>query len=301
MRKALRKILIGLAAVLAAAIVLSLVGVAMFRGTPAWYRVADGDRPTDAQREQLARAAENKMIEAQNWAATVRADAQRAQRATESTTTAPVTARAQASHVIEFSDRELNALFDKWSVLHGWRDAYAGYLEDPRVILQDDRLILAGRMRELGGAVASFQFRPHLDQATGKLRLDIVRVTGGKLPMPEGAWAKWRDKIVNSTREHLPEWRAQARIDASGAANFPAMAATLSRLLFAVAERQPAEPVLFLPLAGERDSVPVKVADVAVETGKLTLVVEPMSPAERVALLERIRSPQSKDAQASGH
>jgi hypothetical protein len=297
MRKAVRKILIGFAAVVAAVIVLSLIGVAMFRGTPAWYRVADGDRPTAAQREQLARAAENKMIEAQNWAATVRADAQRAQRAG---TTAPATARAQASHVIEFSDRELNALFDKWSVLHGWRDAYADHLDDPRVILQDDRLILAGRMRELGGAVASFQFRPHLDDATGKLRLDIVRVTGGKLPMPESAWARWRDQIVKSTREHLPAWRAKARIDASGAANFPAMAATLSRLLFDVAEKQPAEPVLFLPLAGDGESVPVKVADVAVETGKLTLVVEPMTPAERVALLQRIRTPQANDAQASG-
>ena len=281
-------------------VVLAGLGVAMFRGTPTWYTT--GEQPTAAQREQLARAAENKMIEAQNWAATLRADAQRAQRAA-AAATAPATARAQASHVIEFSDQELNALFDKWSVLHGWRDAYANYLQDPRVILQDDRLILAGRMRELGGAVASFQFRPHLDRASGKLRLDIVRVTGGKLPMPEGAWAKWRDQIVNSTRENLPRWRAQARIDASGAANFPAMAATLSRLLFAVAAKQPADPVLFLPLAGDGESVPVKVADVAVETGKLTLVVEPMTPAERVALLERIRTAQGDDgsAQASGN
>ena len=294
MRNAFRKILVVLATVLAAVVVLSAVGVAMFKGTPAWYATAAGERPTDAQREGLARAAENKMINAQNWAATVRADAQRAQRATAATTTA----RAEASHVIEFSDHELNALFDKWSVLYGWRDKYAGYLEDPRVILQNDRLILAGRMRELG-AVASFQFRPHLDPA-GKLRLDIVRVTGGRLPMPEGAWVKWRDQLVNSAREHLPAWRAQARIDASGAANHPAMAATLSRLLFAVAGRQAAEPVLVLPLAGERGSVPVKVANVAVETGKLTLTVQPLTPAERTTLLQRIRAPQGNDAQASG-
>jgi hypothetical protein len=100
----------------------------------------------------------------------------------------------------------------------------------------------------------------------------------------------------------MPVWRAQAQIDASGAANFPAMAATLSRLLFAVAGKQAAEPVLFLPIAGERDSVPVKVVNVAVETGKLTLVVEPLTPAERVALLQRIRTAQGNDnAQASGY
>ncbi|MEA2708814.1 MAG: hypothetical protein QOF78_1415 [Phycisphaerales bacterium] len=302
MKNLLRKVLLAVAALLAVVIVLSVVGVVMFKGTPAWYGDVAGQRPTDAQREQLARAAENKMIDAQNWAATLRADAQRAERnandpAHRVASTAP---RAQASHVIEFSDQELNALFDKWSTLHGWRDKYAEYLEDPRIVLQDDRLILAGRLRELG-AVASFQFRPQLD-AQGKLRLDVVRVTGGRLPLPEGMWVKWREQLVQSSRRHMPVWRAQAQIDASGAANFPAMAATLSRLLFAVAGKQAAEPVLFLPIAGERDSVPVKVVNVAVETGKLTLVVEPLTPAERVALLQRIRTAQGNDnAQASGY
>jgi hypothetical protein len=40
---------------------------------------------------------------------------------------------------------------------------------------------------------------------------------------------------------------------------------------------------------------------VAVETGKLTLVVQPLTPAERVALLQRIRAPRGSDAQASGN
>jgi hypothetical protein len=299
MRKFIRRSLIGLAAVVAAGVVLSAVGAAMFKGTPAWYRATVDAKPTEAQREQLAHAAENKMIEAQNWAATVRADAQRAQRAVAAgggpSTSA---ARAESSHVIAFTDAELNALFDKWSTLYGWRDNYAAYLEDPRIVLRDDRLIFAGRLRELG-AVASFQFRPHRDDA-GQLKLDLVRVSGGRLPLPEGVWVKWRDQIVDSARKNMPAWRARANVDPSGAANFPMMAATLSRLLFAVAERRAAEPVLFLPLAGQRDSVPVKVADVAVETGKLTLVVEPLSPAERVALLERVRTESSANARAAG-
>ena len=310
MRKSIRTTLIAVVALVAAALVLSAVAAALYKGTPAWYRAAAGDSPTPAQREQLARAAENKMIEAQNWAATVRADAQRARGASAGSRAAGgsaagaaaagrvATPRAEASHLIAFSDRELNALFDKWSSLHGWRDKYTVYLEDPRIILQDDRLILAGRMREIG-AVASFQFRPRLD-GDAKLHLDLVRVAGGKLPLPEGVWAKWRDQIVQSARRHLPRWRAQARIDSSGAANQPMMAATLSRLLFAVAAKQPAEPVLFLPLAGQKDSVPVKVSDLLVETGTLTLRVEPLSPAERTALLNRIRAPDGSDAQASG-
>jgi hypothetical protein len=295
MRTLLRRIVIVVAAVAAAALVLSAVGAAMFKGTPAWYRATVDHRPSDAEREQLAHAAESEMIEAQNWAATVRADAQRAQR---TSTSSP--ARAGGSHVIAFADAELNALFDKWSTLYGWRDKYAQYLEDPRVICKGDLLILAGRMKEIG-AVASFQFRPHLDDA-GRLRLDLVRVTGGRLPLPEGVWVKWRDPIVDSARRNMPSWQARAAVDASGSANFPMMAATLSRLLFAVAERKSAEPVLFLPLAGERDSVPVKVADVSVETGKLTLVVEPLAGAERTALVERVKSAASEpNARAAGN
>ena len=63
------------------------------------------------------------------------------------------------------------------------------------------------------------------------------------------------------------------KIDLRGAANFPAVAATLSRLLFAVSDHRAADPILFLPLAGggDGDSVPVKVAAVGVEEGKLTL------------------------------
>src|SRR5688500_13391942 len=126
MRKLLRRTLIAVTALVAAAVVLSVVGVAMFKGTPTWYRRAAADRPTTAQREQLARAAENKMIEAQNWAATLRADAERGRRAANASSTTNLSSRdatrrassaaprAESSHVIEFTDGELNALFDKW-------------------------------------------------------------------------------------------------------------------------------------------------------------------------------------------
>ena len=63
-------------------------------------------------------------------------------------------------------------------MLYGLRDKYSDYLDDPKVVLRDGRLILAGRLRELG-TVASFQFKPTIDDS-GKLRLDLVRVTGGR-------------------------------------------------------------------------------------------------------------------------
>ena len=80
------------------------------------------------------------------------------------------------------------------------------------------------------------------------------------------------------------------------------MAATLSQLLFNVADKQVAEPVLFLPLADRGHAVPVKVAEVAIEEGKLTLLVEPLTAPQRADLLARIRSPQPNGAaQAAGN
>jgi hypothetical protein len=138
-------------------------------------------------------------------------------------------------------------------------------------------------------AVASFVFRPKVDDR-GKLRLDLVRVAGGRLPLPDIVWGKWRDRIVDSLRRQMPQWRSSARIDSAGAANFPAMATTLSRLLFNTAQRRPAEPILFLPLVERGQAVPVRVADVHITDDKLTLLVEPLTVDQRTALLDRIRA-----------
>ena len=88
----------------------------------------------------------------------------------------------------------------------------------------------------------------------------------------------------------MPQWRQGARIDAAGAANFPAMAVTLSRLLFATARREPAEPILLLPLVERGQAVPVRVVDVRISDDKLTLRVEPLTGDQRTALLDRIRA-----------
>jgi hypothetical protein len=303
MKKWLKRTLLLVALVLAVVLLLSGVAVSLFHGTPAWYEPGSawGGPAGKGEAEQLARSAENKLIDAQNWGAAVVADARRARAATRSatrpggTTPAP---RAAESHEIAFSQDELNALFDKWSTAYGWRDKYSAYLDDPRIVLHEGKLILAGRLKELG-AIASFQFRPSVD-ASGRLRLDLVRVTGGRLPLPDVVWVKWRDQIAAALRQRMPQWRAEAKIDPTGAANTAAMAATFSQLFFAVADGQAAEPVLFMPLIDRGQSVPVRVTAVSVSDDKLTLRAEPLTPAQRAALLEHIKSaPASPVAQAS--
>ncbi len=288
MRKWTRRGLILIAALLATGLLLSAVGVHMFHATPDWYqpRVAAAIPP--ARREQLARGAENKLIDAQNWAAEWRADQVRSARAVESGAAPPAT-RASSSRLFALSQDELNALFDKWSALYGWSRKYSEFIEDPALILRDGRLILAAKVKDLG-AVASFQFRPWID-SNGKLRLDLVKVTGGTLPLPNAVWTGYRDQLAQSIRRRLPEWRQAAQIDASGAANQFAMAAQMGRLFLNITQDRPADPIIFLPLLERGQSVPVRVKEARVEDGQLSLAVEPLTAEERAALLARVRSP----------
>ncbi|MEO6435769.1 MAG: hypothetical protein ABIP55_08410 [Tepidisphaeraceae bacterium] len=304
MRNWVRKLLLLVALLLALAAALSGVGVALFKGTPDWY---GSDAASAADRARLARDAENKLIEAQNWAATLRADEERAARLRAkagASATLPA-ARAEATHLVEFSQQEVNALLDKWSTLHNWRSKYGEFLEDPQVVLRDGNLILAARVRDLG-AIVSFQFRPQLTEE-GDLKLDLLKVTGGRLRLPEAVWSAWRNRLVASLQRRMPEWSRRAQISPTGSANVPAMTATLSRLLIDVAARKPADPVLFFPLADGGASVPVKVADVNIEDHTLKLRVRPLTPDERAALLARIRSgdplstaPPPRETQAAG-
>ena len=197
------------------------------------------------------------------------------------------TTRAAGSFVVEFSQDEINALFEKWSVLYGWGEKYREFVEEPEIVLRDGRLILAGKVRSFG-AVLSVQFSPSMDNA-GQLRLELAEVAGGRLPLPDAMWRSYRSSIESALRRRMSAWRAQAKIDASGAANAPAMDATMAQLFFHTMRNEPADPVLFLPLAEGGDSVPVKLRGVQVDDGKLSLAVVPMTTQERRSLLERIR------------
>ena len=55
----------------------------------------------------------------------------------------------------------------------------------------------------------------------------------------------------------------------------------MAELFFHIMRHEPADPVLFLPLADRADSVPVRITDIEIDDGKLMLAVVPLSPAER--------------------
>jgi hypothetical protein len=286
MRKWIKRTLLAIASLLCAAAVLSASGVLMFKAAPAWYHPRGTGSPQE--RAAAAERAEAQIEQTHNWAAKVKADEDKVLYARRTGAAAPTT-RATDPLTITFTEQELSAFFDKWSTAYHWSDKYAAYIEDPAIVLRDGRLILAAKVKELG-AIASFQFRPALD-ATGRLRLELVRVMGGRLPLPDAVWTPQRDKIASSLRRNLPMWQGSAKIEENGASNFATMAASLSRLFLGALHRQAVDPILFLPLVDQGKSVPVRLTQLDIDDARLTMTVVPLNPAERVRLLNRIRSP----------
>jgi uncharacterized protein YpmS len=279
----LRKRLILLLAVLLGAAVTALaVGFFLFRAEPTWYRPVE--IPAE-EREAAAQRATNKLALIQNQVARARAAERMARPATNDTTT-PATDPSDIAITVTLTDVELNAFFDKWIAWNNWKAAYDPYIADPVLVLDDGRVIIAARVKELD-TVASLHVRPSVDER-GQLRLDVERVLGGKLPLPESVLGDYRSRLARSIAQRLPRWRAHSALERAGAPNTPLILATMSQLLINVLDERPADPVLFLPLVGQR-AVPVKLTHVNIADHAMTLTVEPLDAQDRAELLQRIR------------
>jgi hypothetical protein len=77
-------------------------------------------------------------------------------------------------------------------------------------------------------------------------------------------------------------------VTGNGTVNIDAVSAGLTEALLRVLHDEPAEPVIFLPVAGH-GAVPARLTDVSVQDQTLSLTVRPMTPAERAAFLARVK------------
>jgi hypothetical protein len=257
------------------------------RGTPDWYQP---QLMTADERDAAAQRATNKLVEVQNQAALARAEEHQGRSQPPSMTgspTDPIT--------ISFTDQEINAFFQKWSVWESVRASYEKYFTDPYIVIQNGQLILAGKLKELN-AIASLEFEPRID-ARGQLDLKLAHVLVGKLPLPQRLFAQYQDRATAGLEARLPMWRKYANIDSTGVANGNAISASMGQLLVNVLREQSSEPLLFLPMI-EHGCLPVRVSDVKIEDHTLMLIVHPMTFDERAELLQRIRSGQTTEAGA---
>jgi hypothetical protein len=292
--KWLKRTLLGVALVLFAAIIFSAGGIILLRGTPDFYQPAS---MTPEDHAAAARRAEDKLATINNYAADAYSSAVQSNRAAADGTHPPAT--KPSTFEVAFTDQELNALFQNWSRLNGWKAAYEQYVHDPVLIFRNNRVILAGKatFSDLN-AVVSVHLQPRLTDR-GELDLLLVRVQGGRLPLPRALLQKYIDEGREEIQERLPAWQRHARIDANGAANGSTIAAAMGKLALQTLDQEPAAPVAFLPMMVQDITVPVKITEVRVEGNTLTLSAELLDAPERAALLEEIREPYATETAAA--
>jgi len=298
-RKWLRTLLVVAAILLIAVLGTGLVMWRMVRAQPSFYHLVSLPRE---QMEAAAQSATNKFVTIQNQAARIHAGERAGLRAPPpSAGEKGVSATAPASPdalSVTFTDTELNAFFDKWSNFQNWKEQYQHYVEDPIVILKDGRIILAGKLKD-ADLIASLHFEPRVTQ-DGKLDLQLVQVLGGTLPLPESVISGYEGKIVDALHRQLPGWQRSASFDSGGAANHPLICATLAKLCMRMLNHEPAEPVLFLPIFGQKGSVPVRLTQVRIDDGSMTLTVEPLNHDQQTALLEHVKTDEKSLAGVEG-
>jgi hypothetical protein len=264
-----------------------------FRSRPDWYPVQLLD---EASRSAATRSVEDKIIGMQNWALNTNANERNRKSGIRPDSPGYIPAPDPVKH-ISFSEAELNAFFFQWGDAMHWKDRYSEFIEDPVLALADNRIILGANVKELDTFV-SVHFQPSID-SDGKLRLTLVKVMGGKLPLPRAFWNGYRHKLNDAMVAKVAQSQKRAAIADDGSMNHDAMVAEMNKLLLRALNDEPAEPVLFLRHDNSHDNaMPVKLTHVAIADKTIDLTVIPLSAEERTALLRQIREPLPNTAAA---
>jgi hypothetical protein len=196
---------------------------------------------------------------------------------------------------LSFTQDEINSFLWKWS--QQYKSTYEHYLTNPYVSVEDGSIVLMATVPEFDRVVSAF-FEPKLDEQ-GMLHSDLASVKLGSLPLPQSLFSSKREKVESALKTRLPNWQNHAKIDSTGLANSDAQAAWLGQLVLQLLNHEPSPAVVFVHTE-KSSTVPVRLTNVTVEKGALTITVQPMSAEERAKLLEQIRTPQQSQLPAVG-
>src|SRR5688500_12770756 len=270
------RILKPLLRILIAALLLGAVGLGvlyyMSRRTPSNYQ------PTALSQEQIdaasARVDTQKMPDLLNLASRSHAVASATHRARASGQPVPPGATQPAAPVtVSFTQDEINSSLIKWT--REYPGAIESYVTGPYVAVEKDRLILMASVAELG-RVVSMHLEPKIDDQ-GRFRCDATSVSLGSLPLPDSMFAKYRTQLESSLKTKMTLWQRGAKMDPGGAINADARALLLSRVALQMLAGEPAPAFLCLPKNFQdwNQTVAVRLTDVTVEKGAVTITVQP--------------------------
>ncbi len=260
MMKWLKRLLLLIALALLVVIGFLLVGVYRVQSRPAWYRVG---HLTTQQAADQARSMEDKLVELRNWAQEGTA----------------------GSMTITLTNDELESFSEKWA--SQWKDRYAEVLSDLKVYTDDSAFIVAGHLKGRN-ILASLQFAPRITP-DGQLDPNLLRVNGGTLPLPEVVQEKPKARAVKQLRKSLPAVIEESALSVSALANDAMRKAAVTQLILAMLQHTPSEPYLYIQ-TNAKASVPVRIEQISVANGLLSMKLARTSPEERIKLLERMKS-----------
>src|SRR4051794_37555354 len=263
---------------------------------PDWYPAKALD---PAALNEAVQSVRHKFEGVQGWAADTNAH-ERAQLSGRDPVATDSADPVEKTKTISLTDAELNAFFSQWDNTLNLSDKYSHYLTDPVLVLQDGRIILAANVKELD-TIASVHLEPRLDDK-GMLHLDIVRVMGGSLPLPQSFFGAYRDKFSRMLEGRIAQESQRAKIAPDGSANGAAVAAGMNLLLLHALNNEAADPILFLPhdLAHKGNGLPVKLTAVKIESKTISLTVQPLTAEERQDLLQKLSQPPAPQHRAGG-
>ncbi len=276
-----KRLVFSVALLVVVAVTGGIVAWRLGHSSPDWYRIRHLDPQAAAA---AARSIDDKVIATLSWAAEAQSAETRARNGTASQPAQGVT-----SWPITFSEDELNALFHQWEHTSKWDERYVTYISDPAVVLHEGHLILAATARELG-TVISAHFEPQID-SNGKLRMKLLSVRSGRLPIPQAAFSKYQTQLEERLRFTLPQYQRRATIAPDGYSNGDAAAAAMAKLLLKSLHDEPAEPLLFVPVPAQKTFLPVRISELKIEDKNISFKVDALKAGQRQALLQYLQEP----------
>ncbi|HEX8916186.1 MAG TPA: hypothetical protein VF796_27805, partial [Humisphaera sp.] len=288
-------------------LLLAVLGVVVFVGYGLWVMHKTGVRPswyrnplTPAARAAAEKSGYTKLSGLQTWVQESRQfDASHAR---EPVPTDPTTAPS-STHTLTLTEDELNVMLAPQEKMLLTR--YGQWIDEPYLRLHGGRLILAVTLKDTG-RVLSVYVEPKLTDDGFMLSIDRLEL--GEQNVFKFLWTGYVGKLGEQCRPKLDEVRKTAgwierrlpdgtRLAGPDMGNEAAVASAMNRLVLRSIEGQPADPVLFLPVDGkfEHGGFPMRVTEVKVNDGNLSLTFKPLTPAERDHLMARLKAVYGKE------
>ena len=198
---------------------------------------------------------------------------------------------------LDFTGDELDTYFNKWLSDNSYSDAFASHLSEPRLLLDEGKLILAGRatLPWVGETVVSMHFLPNLNEESGRAELALQGVYAGVAALPDGAIEPLRTKAAQSIEARLPGYVEDAAFEEDGTANAAAVDLAVDRQLARLLAQQPVADLVLFPYLVGRGHVATRVQELTIEDGVLRLSVLPLTEKEREAYLAAIKQGPADD------